>query len=256
MRGFLTAIRTLTILSVPGRESEKFSSALPWFPFVGMILGGILYGIGALWRMLPGAEWPFGGGALLLVASVFLTRGLHLDGLADWADAVGACKGRPERLAIMKDPRLGTFGVVALILLLLTKWTGLTRVLSSDALIWVVPVWVIARDMMVELATTLPYARPGEGTARPFMEGASFQHRLRSHCFTLIVCLFFGPAGAILLALGWGVTGLLKASFKNFFGGITGDLLGTTNELVETVLLVICAIPGECILDMTGWQWL
>lgn len=256
MRGFLTAIRTLTILSVPGRESKSLSSALPWFPLVGMILGGILFGIGTLWRMLPVAEWPLGGGALLLVASVLLTRGLHLDGLADWADAVGACKGRSEKLAIMKDPRLGTFGVVALILLLLLKWVALTRLISSSALLWMVLVWIVARDMMVELATTLPYARTGDGTARPFLEGASLQHRLRSHGFTLMICLFFGPAGVLLLALGWGVTALLKVSYKKHFGGITGDLLGTTNELVETVLLLICAVPGDRIFDLTGWQWL
>ena len=136
------------------------------------------------------------------------------------------------------------------------KWTALARILSIDALIGLVPVWMIARDMMVELAATLPYARPGEGTARPFLEGASCQHRLWSHGFTLIICLFFGPAGLLLLALGWGVMGLLKISFKKKFGGVTGDLLGATNELVETALLVVFVIPGERISQLTGWQWL
>ena len=56
-----------------------------------------------------------------------------------------------------------------------------------------------------------------------------------------MICLLFGPAGVFLLALGWGITGLLKIWFKKNFGGVTGDLLGTTNELVETALLLICA---------------
>ena len=253
MRSLLTAIRTLTIIPLPGRDCERLSSCLLWFPWVGLILGGILYGFGILWCGLLGKAWFSGGGALLLAAGVILTRGLHLDGLADWVDAVGADKSPSKRLSIMKDPHLGTFGVLALILVLILKWTALTRLLSSGSLIWIVPIFVIPRDLMVELMTTMPYARPGGGTARPFLEGVSQQQRIWSHCMTLGVCLFFGPAGIALLVLGWIVTVFLRTCFKKSFGGITGDLLGATNELVETALLMACALPGEKLLALTGW---
>lgn len=253
MKGLFTAIRTLTIIPLPGRDCERLSSCLLWFPWVGVILGGILYGFGILWCGLLGEAWSSGGAALLLVSGVILTRGLHLDGLADWVDAVGACRCRSERLAIMKDPHLGTFGVLALILVLILKWTALTRLLSSGSLVWIVPVCVISRDLMVELMTTMPYARPGEGMARPFLEGVSQQQRIGSHCMTMGVCLFFGPAGIALLVLGWIVLVILRTCFKKSFAGITGDLLGATNELAETALMTACALAGAKPLALTAW---
>lgn len=256
MRGFITAVRTLTIIPVPGRESERFSLSLPWFPFVGLILGLILYATGLIWIKIFAMDWPGGGAIILLAAEILLTRGLHLDGLADWADAIGGNRGREARLSIMKDSHLGAFGVLAIMIVLLAKWVALERLFSSGSTICLLFVLVISRDMMVELITTLPYARSGEGMARPFVNGASPYQRAWAHTISLCFCLCFGPAGLVLFGTGWIITRLFGASCRRVFGGITGDLLGATNEMVGVILLMICAMPGKSILCYTGWSWL
>ena len=115
MKGLVTAIRTLTVLPVPGKDSDDFSAALPWFPVVGIILGAILYTISLLWSLLPFEQWSWGCAVILSALLVWLTRGLHMDGLADWADSLGGFD-RERRLAIMKDSSLGAFGVMAIVL--------------------------------------------------------------------------------------------------------------------------------------------
>ncbi len=255
MKNLITAIRTLTIIPVPGRDSERFSSSLPWFPLVGLMLGSILFGMGIIWIKIFAPDWSGGGAIIILAAETLLTRGLHLDGLADWADAMGGSTNREGRLSIMKDPSLGTFGVLALVTVLLAKWVALERLLSSGSTIWLLLILIISRDMMVELMTTLPSARSGEGMALPFVMDASRRHRAWAHTISLFFCLFFGPGGFALFALGWVIARLLGTSYRKLFGGITGDLLGTTNELVETILFLICALQGKFILCYTGWSW-
>ena len=97
-KGLNTAIRTLSILRPPGREAEPKSSALPWFAIVGGVLGLILYGISLLADLLTHGGWPEGTAAAVLVSGIVLTGGLHLDGLVDWADALGSISDRERKL--------------------------------------------------------------------------------------------------------------------------------------------------------------
>ncbi len=254
-KGMITAFRTLTAISLPGEESEDLSLSLPWFPFVGLILGLILYAIARVWVMLPFSEWWAAAALLILVCEILLTRGLHLDGLADWADSIGGFRQREKRLAIMKDANLGAFGVLALIIALMAKWLALERILASGAFIWFLVIFSLSRNMMVELITTLPYAREKEGMARSFVKGASPRHRFVSHIISLALCLLFGPVGLVFFVLAGLVTWLFRRLCRNQFGGITGDLLGTANEMVEIGLLIICALPGEKMRYYTGWAW-
>ncbi|MFH1481402.1 MAG: adenosylcobinamide-GDP ribazoletransferase [Pseudomonadota bacterium] len=250
MKGLTTALRTLTLIPAPGRESDHLSSSLPWFPLVGFVLGLLLYALALLWTWLIPGDWPEGGAAILLIAGIILTRGLHLDGLADWADALGGHGEKEHRLTIMKDAHLGAFGVLALVMALLLKWVTITRLFSDGSLFWLFPVLMISRAMMVELISTLPYARAGEGTARPFVQGSSSKSRFIAHFSSIMVCLFFSLGGLFLFFVGWITTRLLGHSFKRGFGGITGDLLGTTNELVEIILLMICALYGTSLFKL------
>ena len=98
---------------------------------------------------------------------------------------------------------------------------------------------------MVELITILPYARPGEGMGRPFVIGASTRHRILSHAATVLICIPFGPLFLLLFVLAWIQTRLFGRRCGRAFGGITGDLLGTANEMVEITLLMICAFQGH-----------
>ena len=253
--GFTTALRTLTLIPCPGKESEEMPNSLPWFPVVGLFLGLIIYGMASMWAVLPFSSWPAGGALFMVAAEIWLTRGLHLDGLADWADSIGGGIDREKRLAIMRDVSLGAFGVLALIVALMAKWIAFERLLCSGSAVWVIAIFILSRCMMVELITSLPYARAGEGMGRAFVAGASRKHRIASHLLCLFLCLPFGPPGLGLFGLALLQTRLFALRVRDRFGGITGDLLGTANEMVEISLLLICAWPGGVILSYSGWDW-
>jgi adenosylcobinamide-GDP ribazoletransferase len=253
--GITTAFRTLTIISVPGQDDRDLSKSIPWFPIIGLVLGLILYGIARMWMLLPFSQWSACAALLILVAEIYLTRGMHLDGLADWADSIGGFLQRERRLAIMKDPGLGTFGVLALIIAFLAKWLAIERLLVSGTIFWLLVILGLSRNMMAELITTLPYAREEGGIAQAFVNGASHQQRLASHIIALILCLSFGPLALAFFVLAGVITWFFRRVCLNQFGGITGDLLGAANEIIEVCLLIICALPGKSILHYWGWAW-
>ncbi len=246
MKGLVTAIRTLTVIPFPGKEDKDFSSALPWFPVVGLILGVVLYATAALWNILPFDPWTWGCAVVLSVLLIWLTRGLHMDGLADWADSLGGF-GRERRLAIMKDSSLGTFGVMAVTLGIIFKLIAFERILSSGTFLYLIIIPVISRSMLVEFQSTLPYARSEQGMAEVFVKNANRKHRIVSHIIALVICIAFGFAGIILYAFAFAVTLFLKDIFRRQFNGITGDLLGASNEIIEVVLLMILAVSGKMI---------
>lgn len=252
-RGLITAVRTLSAIPVRGRDADRFSDALIWFPLVGVLLGGFLWAVGTAWSRVVSPAWADGGAVALVTAEIFLTRGLHLDGLGDWADALWGGRDRESRLRLMRDPRLGSFGVVALVTDLLAKWVVLKQLLLSESLCWIVPVFSISRAMMAMLMVDLSYARSGEGMARPFVEGSSRGQAVTVLVVSLCFSLLFGPGGVALFIAAWIMTKILGRTFKRGFGGITGDLLGTTNEVLEVTLLWLCAASGNVWFLWGGW---
>jgi len=256
LRGLVTALRTLTVLPVPGRDAEQLSAALPYFAPVGALVGGALYGLMAAAGRLPGG-WPAGAAVAAVLGGTVLTRGLHLDGLADWADGFGGGRDRESTLRIMKDPSVGAFGMLALVGVLLAKWVALARLAECGTALWVVAACVAARTVQVDLAVWLPYARAEGGKAEAFVKGSRPAHFLVTLVLAgALVIGLCGPVGALAL----GVAGLVGRAFglwcKRRVGGVTGDLLGAASELVETGLLLACAAPGARLAGVTGWQWL
>jgi adenosylcobinamide-GDP ribazoletransferase len=138
----------------------------------------------------------------------------------------------------------------------MVKWVTYTRLFESGAMVWVLVLFALSRDMMVDLITRLPYAGKGEGMASPFVGHGKVRHRNVSHGIALALCLFFGPVGALVFVLGLMEIRLLCMHFRRTYGGITGDLLGAANEMVGISLLVVCAAWGKGIVYYTGWQWI
>ena len=230
------------------------AASLPWFPCVGLVLGAALYGLTLLAGLSPWGAWPQGAAFVVVAGGVFLTRGLHLDGLADAADAWGSLASREKMLSIMKDSRVGTFGVLALVLILGAKWVAIARLVESGTAVWIVAAYVISRTAQVELAVALPYARAEGGTARGFIKDARGVHRLVAWALALvIVAVVCGPVGAGALVGGWLVARALAWRFMKMLGGVTGDILGATSELVETAILLACAAAGSHLVAHTGW---
>ncbi len=239
LKNLVTAFRTLSILPVPGKNRQNYSSSLYGFVFVGLTLGLILFAEAYGLHYILGKQWSEGSSFLILMTGVFLTRGLHLDGLADFADGFWGGYDRERTLDIMKDSNLGTFGVVALVIVLLAKWIALVRLFELSECVWIISAYVISRAMMVELIVCLPYTRK-EGTAAPFVEGAKGRHRFSALiAAAIILFLINGPAGLIMLLAVWSVTRLFGFWCLKRVGGITGDLLGTSSELTETLTLFL-----------------
>ncbi len=242
IKGIITAFRTLSIIPVPGKDAKDFSNALYGFTIVGALLGLIFFGLITGFYETIGNQWPEGLALVIVVGGILLTRGMHLDGLADFADGFWGGYNKDRTLAIMKDSFLGTFGVVALVAVILAKWIALVRLFELLGYTWVFSAYVISRTMMVDLIVTFPYARE-EGTAGPFMQNAGQKHRV----FSLILAagllyLMDGIWAVTTLPLLWGLTRIYGMWCLKRVGGITGDLLGAWSEISETLVLIFAVI--------------
>jgi adenosylcobinamide-GDP ribazoletransferase len=250
LHGLITALRTLTVFPVPGTDTDRMESSLPWFPVVGCLLGGILYAMVKGFGLVIGNHWPQGSAILLIGGGIVLTKGFHLDGLADWSDAFFNWHDREKTLTIMKDPHTGVFGVLSIVLVILTKWISITRIIASGSLICIISSYIISRTMMVELATSFPYARSDEGTGAPFIRNARLHHRIIAYVLTLtLLGIFNGPAGLVCLVLGWMACRLLGFWSNKRIKGITGDVLGACSELIETFVLFLFATFGKKLME-------
>lgn len=246
MKGFITAFRTLTIFPIRGKDAEKFSSSLYWFPIIGLMLGTILYSIAVLIERYGSQPWPEGVALLLVVLTVVMTRGLHLDGLSDWADGFwGGCDDRDKTLAIMKDSQIGTFGGAALVIVLLAKFVCFSRLVDTSGIHWILVAFVISRSMQAVLAASHPYARSEGGTARSFVEDAGGSHRAVVLFVSMIFVILFGGVEIAPIAVfgaAWLITILFGKWATRKIGGVTGDIIGAGSEIIETLVLAAGAV--------------
>jgi adenosylcobinamide-GDP ribazoletransferase len=254
-RGFITAIRTLTVLPIPGKDAERMSSSLPWFSIIGLMLGGAFYGIAILPGILHVAVWTEGIAAAIVLCSVILTRAMHLDGLADCADGFGCRGDRAKILAVMKDPHTGAFGVIAIVVALLVRFVAVSKLAASGLPVVILAAAVVSRTMQVELATVMPYARREGGTAAPFVNGSTWRHRLAALGIgLLILCGVCGPvAGVAVFTVGWTVCRLFGLWCKRKINGVTGDCLGACSEMVEMAVLFMGAACANYVQMWFGW---
>ena len=240
MRGLITAIQTLTILPIPFRCDGKFAASLPFFPVVGLFVGGIAALVGS---SVTAMGWGAAAGVMALGISVLVTRGLHMDGLADVVDALGGGRDRERRLAIMKDPHIGSFGVLALVVVCLVKAVALQRLVAWNAIPWIGVAFINARYLQVQLACSLPYARAEGGMARDFVGDARPHHMIIAGGMALALSMVAGGVPGLMLFLAIVLVGcLLRSWMKRTFGGVTGDLLGFANEVAEVFQLVVMGL--------------
>jgi len=251
-RAMLVALQFLTRLPVriePPPEAREAGASLACYPLIGLALGVALWSVALGASRLP----DFLDAALVLAAWVLLTGALHIDGLADVADAwVGGHGDRERTLSIMKDPRSGPVAVAAVNCLLLLKFAALAALaLHAHALPWRDPRLAagcilppaLARAAIPLLFAHTPYVR-AEGIAR---ELAAHQFRsagaLTAACSALIA-LAFGVVGAIALGAAAASYATVRAGLLRRLGGFTGDGAGALIELTEaTCLVAIAAFP-------------
>jgi adenosylcobinamide-GDP ribazoletransferase len=204
------------------------------FPVVGGAIGGAA---GLLADVTAGWLPPLAAGAVAVGAAALLTGALHLDALADTADALGA-RSRGHALEIMRDHAIGAFGATALVVVCLLDAALLgTLAETDDAALVGLAAGAAGRAGMLPLAYALPYARSGEGQGR-LLSGVGGPTVVLGLGFALLLVL---PAGAAGLWAA-GAAALATLAFGLFarsrFGGATGDVLGAAAKLAETAALV------------------
>ena len=243
--GLASAVRFLTVLPLPGRaevSEEVLGRSTAWFPLAGVLIGAILAGAGAL----AGLLWSQLTVRVLVVAGwAALTRGLHLDGLADSADGLLGGPSREKRLAIMKDSRVGTFGVVAVVGLLALKLAFLAEL--EDMALWrlLVPACALARWAMLLAIFAFPTAVPG-GMAGRFKRRCGWpQLGIGTFVAAAVSFFFLGVWGLSLLALLALATLLWSLAVRRALGGHTGDTYGALGELGEALTLAALAALGH-----------
>ncbi len=240
MKRFLAALGFLTTIPYPIRNPlgiEELGKAAVWFPLVGALIGGVValiqLGLGRLFSLQISAVWS-------TAAWVYLTGGLHLDGLADSYDGLFNSSTPERRLEIMKDPRLGTFGAVGLILTLALKIAALSALPLN--LVWlVIPLAASTARWLLLWSAFQPAARPG-GIGAVFKQGIKRSDVFIAAIIPLILMVLCGWRGLAALLVGClcavGIFRLARARL----GGMTGDVLGLMVETVEVVILLVFAV--------------
>jgi adenosylcobinamide-GDP ribazoletransferase len=246
------AVRFLTIIPWPAaavRDPEDLGGSMAFYPLVGAMLASVLAGM--YW--LGGELFPEGvlrpAVILLLVVA---TGGLHLDGLADVCDGFYAGATKAEVLRIMKDPHVGSMGVVGIVGVLLTKVVLLSHLPSSMLYSALLVFPVISRGGMVWGAWLAPYARSEGGTGQAFFQTLHGRHVGLAAVFVgLWTVLFAGWSAVILLLCAAAATQLWVAYCRRRIGGMTGDTLGALNEWLEIVTLAAYFPLGRWSLSST-----
>ncbi|YCH20131.1 adenosylcobinamide-GDP ribazoletransferase [Pseudomonas sp. D1-3] len=219
--------------------AQQMGRSLVFYPLVGVLIGALLV---AAAHLLAGAPVPLQA-ALLLTLWAGLTGALHLDGLADSADAwMGGFGDRERSLAIMKDPRSGPIAVVVLVLLLLLKFTALLALLERGDHIVLLLAPVLGRGALLALFLCTPYVRPGG------LGDALKTHLPRSSAtmvlaVTALLGLLF--AGFWVMVAAAGAFLWLRRMMLQRLGGTTGDTAGALLEGVECAVLLAAALQGS-----------
>lgn len=235
MDSFLLALQFLTRIPVSYpfiADDEALGRSVLYYPLVGFVIGVLL----SILALLLSGSPDMLAAAVVLSAWVGLTGGLHLDGLADCADAwVGGLGSRQRSLQIMKDPAAGPIAVMALLLVLLLKWAAVLVLIQQNNLICLMLAPLLGRSAILVLMLSTPYVSP-RGLAEKILQHLPFSDAR----WVLLISLAF--AGMIM---GW--FNVLLAGFLLLWiryaaitrlGGVTGDVYGAAVELVETAVLL------------------
>lgn len=241
MNSFLLAIQFLTCIPVKAKETfeeGQLSGAVIYFPLVGLILGLVLVGINSFLSFL--LFNPFLIGVILTATLAVFTGALHLDGLADTFDALLSGKDKEGKLRIMRDPHLGTMGVLSLIGVVLLKVSALFSLGTADRNLALIFMCVLSRWALILPLYLFGYARE-QGKAKGFFGLLTFRELFFGTLLVLIfAALIWNWKGISLFTLSLVFTYLFNSRINKKIDGITGDTLGAALELNEVLILAAC----------------
>jgi adenosylcobinamide-GDP ribazoletransferase len=230
----LTAVAFLT--RIPVRGGADLTRAALFFPLVGALVGAIAAGTRALADQALG---PLPATLLAVTAAIVVSGALHEDGLADVADALGAHTTRERRLEILKDPRVGTFGALALIIAVGISTTTIATLDTTDAVKALIIAHTLSRWAILPVSK-LPPAKPGGSGSLLRVTTPSL---IAATVLAALVVTPLGGAPALLAAaVAAALTGFV---LHTTLGGITGDGYGATAKVAELA-------AGTTVVVLTG----
>ena len=237
MTPFWIALQFLT--TFPVRLSamptpQQNAQALLFYPVVGLLIGAILYGITLLLHALPLVLLS----SVILVLWIWLTGGLHLDGLADTADAwVGGFGDKARTLEIMKDPSCGPIGVLSLIVVCILKWSALCVLLQQQQCYSALILFpVLGRLVPLFFFLSTDYVR-AKGLGSQLSQYLARPIAMAILLLTPLVALYWAWIGAVVIATFYIVLWYLRYKFIQRIGGVTGDTIGASIEIIELATL-------------------
>lgn len=239
MKLFLLMIQLFTKVPISKEipfDQKKLSRGILFFPLIGLLIGLIV--------VLPtyGALLLFGRGVsvvIMIISSAALTGALHLDGLADTMDGILSARNREKMLIIMKDSRIGTHGVLALVFMIFLKYQFLMLIEENLYLLMVVAIPVAGRAAVGVMLLKSHYARE-EGLGNLFIGKTGVSESLAAGILgTLILFALLGSKGAIAFFSTLMLTALFRIRVEKILGGLTGDTLGAINEVSELIFIPI-----------------
>ena len=241
MKDFFTGLQFLTRIRLVEQTDwspDSFGRSVKYFTLIGVIIGLILAGLNyVLSQFLPSHVLA----AVIILAEIVLTGGLHCDGFMDTADGVFSGRSRERMLEIMKDSRVGANGVVAFGLLLLLKYSLIVDMTPTMLFTALITMPVAGRMVMVISVTSFPYARP-EGMGKAFAQYANRATLCITAAVAVAVVIPLGLQASIS-AGGAVLAGILTARYlAKVLGGLTGDTYGAVTEFTELVALLLFVI--------------
>jgi len=240
MKHFISAVQFITIL--PWGKAEGFDPQrmVPHFPIVGIALGVLV----ALFDFVAASLWGRAVAALLdVIFLAVLTGAFHIDGLGDAADGLLGQRPKEKILEIMKDSRLGTMGLVAILAGLSLKWAGIAGLDANRPLLLII-IPAYARAGMLFGMRYLPYGRPAGGTGADF-----FKHELKPAAFwavsvPVLLSVLLGWQAIWLIICFAAITAALIRYYQKRLGCVTGDMLGAMTEILEAGLFLLVSAGG------------
>jgi len=235
LASFFAAIGYFTRLPVPGwvgYSADGLARAARYLPAIGLLVGGV----GALVFWLALHVWPQPVATVLaMVATIALTGAFHEDGLSDTADGLGGGWDKAKILAIMKDSRVGSYGVIAIVLALLGKFAPLSSLPAEQVVAALIAGHAVSRFCAVSLMATMDYARDDEASkARPVATRLSVRALVFALVFAALPLVLLAPEQILPAAALAGLASFwLAAKCRRWLGGYTGDCLGAVQQVAE-----------------------
>ena len=244
MTGFLRRLRlaisflTIVPVAIDGADDSDVAASMALFPLVGALIGAALVIEDRVLAMVFG-HWL--RSAIIVLSISVLTGAVHLDGLADTADALGAGRDRERALTILRDSRIGVFGAIALFFTLALEVLALADLYGRPRLAALILAPMLARWALVAVSYRLDYLR-AKGAGSAMIGRDDTRNLVVASLLALPAMLLFRSRRVLIVyAIAALTTTTIRAFYRRWMGGVSGDLIGACGEIVEVLVMLMMA---------------